>query len=92
MNYIDEIMKYKEALPKDTQHQCQVTIVKMINEGFTPEWVYTALNSRPKNNWIKWGFGLFFTERFRDEIDTELVVKDCDLYDLWNAKPGVNNE
>ena len=50
MNYIDEIMKYKEALPKDTQHQCQVTIVKMINEGFTPEWVYTALNSRPKNN------------------------------------------
>lgn len=87
MNCVDEIMEYKEALPKDTKYQCQIAIVKLINEGFTPEWVLAALKSKPKENWITWGFGLFFSKSFREQIDIELTAEKCNLYELWNVTP-----
>lgn len=48
---------------EDTQEKCQSAIDRLRKEGRTDEWIAQALNTKTRETWENYGFGVLFTDK-----------------------------
>lgn len=80
-----EVQDYCNSL--DEEHQCMLkaAIKQLRSNGASWEFINTGLSLKDKQNWLKYGYGLLFTQSFRAQIQTEILRRRNSIEDetLW---------
>ena len=82
MNYKEQVIEYGKNLKSESQKDLLSAIKKTIKDGYSYQWIITALNHKDKETWEKFGFGLFFNQGFRTEITKKMNKKEESFFDL----------
>ena len=82
MSYKEQVMEYGKNLKSESQKDLLSAIKKTIEDGYSYQWIITALNHKDKECWEKFGFGLFFNQGFRTEITKKMNKKEESFFDL----------
>lgn len=75
MTDMQSVKEYVDRLPEETRFIAEAAIKEMRENGCTWEWLNTALNIKSKEDWIKYGFGLFFTDTFKAQVQKKIQQK-----------------
>lgn len=93
-NYENEVKEYIKELDAVTQKRAVVAIQDAQKEGRDWLWVSTALKKKSTHEWQKWGFGLFFDQKFQasvyQQIERDKRCKSINL-DSWLAGGSFEN-
>lgn len=73
MNYKSKVFEYANKLDEYQRNQLVSVIKKSIEDGFSYQWIWTALQHKDKDVWAKYGYGLFLNKGFRTEINNKLI-------------------
>ncbi len=82
-NYENDVKEYIRELDAATQKKAVVAIQDAQKEGRDWLWVSTALRKKSVNEWEKWGFGLFFDNKFQASVYQQIERdKRCETINL----------
>lgn len=93
-NYENEAKDYVKELDSATQKKAIVAIQDALNNDKRDwRWIATALRKKSVNEWTKWGFGLFFDNKFQasvyQQIERDERCKHIDA-DSWLSGGSFN--
>lgn len=88
MSDMKQVKKYVSELNEDTQISAMTAIKKLREEDITWDFINTALNIKKKQDWEKYGFGLFFTDSFKAQVRQKLAkAKEVEAFIWEEDKP-----
>lgn len=93
-NYENEAKDYVKELNPTTQKKAIVAIQDALNNDKRDwQWIATALRKKSVNEWTKWGFGLFFDNKFQASVYQQIERDERCKYidaDSWLSGGSLN--
>ena len=88
MSDMEQVKEYLEALNEDAKVSAMTAIKKLREENVTWDFINTALNIKKKDDWEKYGFGLFFTDSFKAQVRQKIAkAKELEAFVWEEDKP-----
>ena len=88
MSDMEQVKEYLAELNEDTKISAMTAIKKLREENVTWDFINTALNIKKKEDWEKYGFGLFFTDSFKAQVRQKIAkAKELEAFVWEEDKP-----
>lgn len=85
---MEQVKEYLAELNEDTKISAMTAIKKLREENVTWDFINTALNIKKKEDWEKYGFGLFFTDSFKAQVRQKIAkAKELEAFVWEEDKP-----